>query len=136
MGIDKAGYFFGKGDHIPATRSGWPSLANALTLVPSWETWFIRRPSQVHPSLVLNPEEWDVDTNCTEDLHQPTFPVGKSIPSTAARRENTVIGLLDPDKGNLWKVIYDTIGPMLITKAFKTLTHQQSATPGTSIWKI
>ena len=34
-----AGFCYGKGDHVPSTRMGPPSLSNALSLVATWETW-------------------------------------------------------------------------------------------------
>ena len=50
-----AGYYYRKGDHVPQTKGGHISLANALSLVAAWETWYhLPRPQPVDPVLITS----------------------------------------------------------------------------------
>ena len=75
----------------------------------AWETWFLPRPQPIDPVLVMDPTVWELDAHYPENCGQPTFPVGKPIPISMAKREGTLIGFLQPSKGNLWKLLYDTM---------------------------
>ena len=69
-----AGYYYRKGDHVPVTKAGSTSLANALSLVAAWETWFIPRPQPIDLVIATNPAHWELDVHYPEDFGQPTFP--------------------------------------------------------------
>ena len=107
-----AGYYYKKGDHIPLTKGGDVSLANALSIVAAWETWYLPRPQPVDPVLVTSPDAWELDAHYPDNFGQPTFP-SRSIPISMASREANLIGYLSPSKGNLWKLLYDTMHPLI-----------------------
>ena len=88
------------------------SLANALSIVAAWETWYLPRPQPVDPVLVASPDAWELDAHYPDDFGQPTFP-SKSIPISMASREANFVGHLSPSKGNLWKLLYDTMHPLI-----------------------
>ena len=102
-----AGYFYRKGDHQPQTKGGAPYYANALSIVASWETWYLPRPQPIHPNLIESPDAWELDAHYPSGFGQPTFP-SKSIPVSMATREANLVGHLSPGKGNMWRLIYET----------------------------
>ena len=102
-----AGYFYRKGDHQPLVKGGAPYLANALSIVASWETWYLPRPQPIHPALIEGPDAWELDAHYPVGFAQPTFP-SKTIPISMAKREVNLIGHLSPEKGNMWRLIYET----------------------------
>ena len=67
-----AGYYYRKGDHQPLVKGGAPYLANALSIVASWETWYLPRPQPIHPVLIESPDAWELDAH---------YPVGFAQPS-------------------------------------------------------
>ena len=102
-----AGYYYRKGDHQPLTKGGAPYYANALSIVASWETWYLPRPQPIHPVLVESPGAWELDAHYPSGFGQPTFP-SKTIPVSMATREANLVGHLSPEKGNMWRLIYET----------------------------
>ena len=70
-----------------------------------------------------------MDAHYPNDFEQPTFPPG-TVPISMASREANLIGHLSPSKGNLWKLLYDTMNS-LIQNYWKHAHHyaiQQSLT--------
>ena len=116
-----AGYHYREGDHIPPTKGGNVLLANAPSLVAAWETWYLPRPQPVDPVLITSPDAWELDAHHPNDFEQPTFP-SKSILTSMGSREANLIGFLSPSKGDLWKLLYDTMNS-LIQKYWK-YAHQ------------
>ena len=55
-----AGYYYRKGDHQPLTKGGTSYYANALSIVASWETWYLPRPQPIHPVLIESPDAWEL----------------------------------------------------------------------------
>ena len=104
-----AGYYYRKGDHVPPTKGGISSLTNALSLVAAWETWYLPRPQPVDPVLVTDPSAWELDAHYPDNFEQPSCPAVKPIPISMGKREGTLIGFLSPSKGNLWKLLYETM---------------------------
>ena len=102
-----AGYYYRKGDHQPLTKGGAPYYANALLIVASWETWYLPRPQPIHPILIESPDAWELDAHYPNGFGRPMFP-SKSIPISMAKREATLAGHLSPEKGNMWRLIYET----------------------------
>ena len=98
--------------NIPPTKGGGVSLANGLSLVAGWETWYFPRPQPVDPVLIASPDAWELDAHYPNNLEQPTFP-SKTIPISMASREANLIGYLSPSKGNLWKLLYDTMHSLI-----------------------
>ena len=47
-----------------------------------------------------------------DNFEQPTFP-STSVPISMASREANLIGHLAPSKGNLWKLLYDTMNSLI-----------------------
>ena len=72
---------------MPPTKSGTPSLANALSLVAAWETWFLPRPQPVDPVLLTNPTAWELDVHYPENFEQPTLAADKPIPISMGKRK-------------------------------------------------
>ena len=89
------------------TKGGAPYYANALSIVASWETWYLPRPQPIHPILIESPDAWELDAHYPNGFGQPTFP-SKSIPVSMATREANLVGHLSPEKGNMWRLIYET----------------------------
>ena len=104
-----AGYYYRKGDHVPPTKGGNSSLANALSLVAAWETWYLPRPQPVDPVLATNPSAWELDAHYPDIFEPHSFPADKPSPISMGKREGTLIGFLSPSKGNLWKLLYETM---------------------------
>ena len=102
-----AGYYYRKGDHQPLTKGGAPYYANALSIVASWETWYLPRPQPIHPILIESPDAWELDAHYPSGFGKPTFP-SKSIPVSMATREANLVGHLSPEQGNMWRLIYET----------------------------
>ena len=102
-----AGYYYRKGDHQPLTKGGTSYYANALSIVASWETWYLPRPQPIHPVLVESPDAWELDAHYPGGFEKPTFP-SKTIPVSMATREANLVGYLSPEKGNMWSLIYET----------------------------
>ena len=75
----------------------------------AWETWFIPRPQPIDPVISTDPSAWELDVHYLESFGQPTFPTGKHIPHFDGKGEGTLIGFLQPSKGNLWKLLYNTM---------------------------
>ena len=96
-------------------------MADALSLVAAWETWYLPGPQPVDPVLIASPDAWQLDAHYPNDFEQPTFP-STSVPISMASREANLIGSLSPSKGNLWKLLYDTMNP-LIQKYWKYAHH-------------
>ena len=86
-----AGYYYRKGDHVPQTKGGISSLANALSLVAVWETWYRPRSQPVDPVLITSPDAWELDAHYPDNFEQPTFPSNKSIPISMGKREATLL---------------------------------------------
>ena len=101
-----AGYYYHKGDHQPLAKGGAPYLANALSIVASWETWYLPRPQPIYPALIQAPDAWELDAHYPPGMASPTFPA--TIPISMAKREATLIGHIVPEKGNMWRLIYET----------------------------
>ena len=101
-----AGYYYHKGDHQPIVKGGAPYLANALSIVASWETWYLPRPQPIPPALIESPDAWELDAHYPAGVAPPTFPT--TIPISMAKREATLIGYLSPEQGNMWRLIYET----------------------------
>ena len=101
-----AGYYYHKGDQQPLAKGGAPYLANALSIVASWETWYLPRPQPIHPALIQAPDAWELDAHYPVGMASPAFPA--TIPISMAKREATLIGHLSPEKGNMWRLIYET----------------------------
>ena len=101
-----AGYYYHKGDQQPLAKGGAPYLANALSIVASWETWYLPRPQPIHPAIIQAPDAWELDAHYPVGMASPTFPT--TIPISMAKREATLIGYLSPEKGNMWRLIYET----------------------------
>ena len=74
-----AGYYYRKGDHVPLTKGGSMSYANALSIVAAWETWYLPRPPPIDPILIASPDAWELDAHYPNGFEQPTFP-SKTIP--------------------------------------------------------
>ena len=102
-----AGYYYRKGDHQPLTKGGTSYYANALSIVASWETWYLPRPQPIHPVLIESPDAWELDAHYPGGFEKPTFP-SKTIPVSMATREANLVGHLSPEKGNMWSLIYET----------------------------
>ena len=102
-----AGYYYRKGDHQPQIKGGAPYYANALSIVASWETWYLPRPQPIHPVLIESPDAWELDAHYPSGFGRPTFP-SKTIPVSMATREANLVGHLSPEKGNMWRLIYET----------------------------
>ena len=113
-----AGYYYRKGDHIALTKGGSVSYANALSIVAAWETWYLPRPQ---PVLSDAPDAWELEAHYPNGFEQPTFP-SKTIPISMANREATLIGFLSPEKGNLWRLLYETMHTV-IQKYWKYAHH-------------
>ena len=77
---------------MPRTKGG------ALSLVAAWETWYLPRPQPVDQVLIVSPDAWELDAHYPDGFGQPIFP-----------SNNAIIGYLSPSKGNLWKLLYDTM---------------------------
>ena len=116
-----AGSFYQKGDHVPTTRVGPPSLSNALSLVAAWETWCMPRPQPVDPKVIPELGEWNLEKHYPPGFESPTFPKGDNIPIYAARRESTLVGHPDPNQGNLWRLLHNTMGEM--SKSYLKYAH-------------
>ena len=101
-----AGYYYRKGDHHPQAKGGPPYLANALSIVASWETWYLPRPQPIHPMLIASPDAWELDAHYPVGLAPPTFPT--AIPISMAKREASLIGYISPERGDMWRLIYET----------------------------
>ena len=101
-----AGYYYHKGDHQPLVKGGAPYFANALSIVAAWETWYLPRPQPIHPALIESPDAWELDAHYPIGMAPPTFPT--AIPISMAKREATLIGHLSPERGNMWRLIYET----------------------------
>ena len=86
-----AGYYYRKGDHQPLTKGGTSYYANALSIVASWETWYLPRPQPIHPVLTESPDAWELDAHYPDGFKKPTFPSDK-IPVSMATREANLIG--------------------------------------------
>ena len=67
-----AGYYYRKGDHQPLTKGGAPYYANALSIVASWETWYLPRPQPIHPILIESPDAWELDAHYPSGFSPPT----------------------------------------------------------------
>ena len=78
------------------------------------KTWYFPRPQPVDPVLIASPDAWELDAHYPHNFEQPTFP-SKTIPISMASREANLIGYLSPSKGNLWKLLYDTMHPLIQT---------------------
>ena len=65
---------------------GQPPLANALSLVASWETWCIPRPQPVDPRLILNPGLWNLETHYFGGFEAPTCRWKNTIHGTGIWR--------------------------------------------------
>ena len=59
--------------------------------------------------LVTSPDAWELDAHYPDNVGQPTFPSNRLIPISMGKREANLIGYLSPSKGNLWKLLYDTM---------------------------
>ena len=101
-----AGYYYHKGDHQAVVKGGAPYLANALSIVASWETWYLPRPQPIYPALIESPDAWELDAHYPVGMAPPTFPT--TIPISMAKREATLIGYITPEQGNMWRLIYET----------------------------
>ena len=106
---------------VPLTKGGSISYANALSIVAAWETWYLPRPQPIDPVLIANPDVWELDAHYPNGFEQPTFP-SKTIPISMASREANLIGYLSPEKGNLWRLLYETMHS-LIQKYWKYAHH-------------
>ena len=93
-----AGYYYRKGDHQPQTKGGALYYANALSIVASWETWYLPRPQPIHPVLIESPDAWELDAHYPGGFGRPTFP-SKTIPVSMATREANLVGHLSPGEG-------------------------------------
>ena len=71
---------------MPPTKGGTSSLANALSLVTAWETWFLPGPQPVDPALLTNPIACKLDAHYPENFEQPTFPASNSIPISMGKK--------------------------------------------------
>ena len=84
-------------------------LADALSLEAAWETWCLPRPQPVDPMLITSSDAWELDAHVPDDFEQPTFPSNRLIPISMRKREANLIGCLSPSKGNVWKLLSDTM---------------------------
>ena len=75
------------------------SYSNALSIVAAWETWYLPRPQPIDPVLIASLDCWELDAHC------PKW----TIPISMASREANLIGYLSPEKGNLWRLLYETM---------------------------
>ena len=74
------------------------------------------------PIVIMSPDAWELDAHYPEGFEQPTFPTGSPIPISMAKREGALIGFLSQTKGNLWKLVYDTMNSKI--KQYWTYAHQ------------
>ena len=100
----------GKGDHVPTTKMGPPSLANAMSLIASWETRCIPRPQPVDPILNWNHKIGNWMFIILKGLNSQHSH--KEQQSQYMEQEATLIGHLNPGEGNMWKLICSTMSPM------------------------
>ena len=59
---------------FPYTRYGTPFMGQALSLVTTWETWFIPRPMAIPKTILQNPEDWDLAKHYPGGFDRRTFP--------------------------------------------------------------
>ena len=102
-----AGYYYCKGDHVPRAKGGTISFANALSIVAAWETWYLPRPQPIDPVLIDSPDAWELDAHYPSGFEPHEF-LSKPIPISMASREANLIGYLSPQKGNMWRLLYET----------------------------
>ena len=92
---------------MPRTKGGTTSFANALSIVAAWETWYLPRPQPIDPVLIDSPDSWELDAHYPSGFEPHKFPP-KPIPISMASREANLIGYLSPQKGNMWRLLYET----------------------------
>ena len=116
-----AGYYYRKGDHVPLAKGGTTSFANALSIVAAWETWYLPRPQPIDPVLIDSPDAWELDAHYLGGFEPHAFPP-RSIPISMANREANLIGYMSPEKGNMWRLLYET-SHSIIQKYWKYAHH-------------
>ena len=82
------------------------------------------RPQPIGPVIITKPEE-GIGCSFPGRLWTSHFPVEKDIPISVARREGVLIGYLHPAEGNLWKLLYNTMNPMI--QLYWKHAHEYSA---------
>ena len=92
---------------MPQAKGGTLAFSNALSLVAAWETWYLPRPQPIDPMLIDSPDAWELDAHYPSGFEPQTFPP-KPIPISMASREANLIGYISPQKGNMWRLLYET----------------------------
>ena len=99
----------------------------------------------ISKSMLKNPEKWDLSTHYPEGFDRHTFPEGENMPSLVTRREYSVLKVLDPQKGNMWRAVYANTPDKIqkhwayahrfCTAHASYLVHQPHITHGICSWK-
>ena len=81
----------------------------------SWARLCCSRAMAIAKTVLGNSENWDLTKHYPGGFDKPTFPLHEEMPSMVAKREDSVLKLLDPEKRNMWRSKYAAT-PEKITK--------------------